>query len=99
MLEQRIAGGELDLVVIAGPSSQGQLASELVGKVQFVWAAAPGLKQRFGKTPAELMRTQCLVTLPDAAGGTLCARPLAHAERPTAPIGGSCATAGAPSPA
>ena len=70
VLEQQIVEGELDAIVIAGPSSRGQLAAELVGKLQFVWVASPEMKRQHGRGPSDLLRTQCLVTLPDGAGGT-----------------------------
>jgi len=54
VLEQRIVDGELDCVVIAGPSSRSSLAFEQVAQVRFVWAASE----------------QLLIALPTGSGAT-----------------------------
>jgi DNA-binding transcriptional LysR family regulator len=70
VLEQRLEDGELDFVVIAGPSSRSRLASEMVGQVQFVWAASPKLARAHRGAMERMIETELLVSLPDGAGGT-----------------------------
>lgn len=71
VLEQRLVDGELDCVVIAGPSSRGSLAFEQVAQVRFVWAASDGFLARVGTDqPKRLVREQLLVALPVGSGAT-----------------------------
>ena len=68
-LEQRIETGELDCLVIAGPSSRSALASELVAEVEFVWVASGDFLARAGTDdPCRLMAEQLLIALPDGSG-------------------------------
>jgi DNA-binding transcriptional LysR family regulator len=61
VLEQRIVDGELDCVVIAGPSSRASLAFEQVAQVRFVWAASEDFIARAGTDqPQRLVREQLL---------------------------------------
>lgn len=71
VLEQRIEDGELDCVVIAGPSSRSTLAFEQVAQVRFVWAASDDFIARAGSDqPQRLMREQLLIALPVGSGAT-----------------------------
>jgi len=71
VLEQRIEDGELDCVVIAGPSSRSSLAFERVAQVRFVWAASDAFIARAGTDqPQRLVREQLLVALPVGSGAT-----------------------------
>ncbi|KAF1019752.1 MAG: HTH-type transcriptional regulator GltR [Paracidovorax wautersii] len=70
-LERRIEDGELDCVVIAGPSSRSTLALEPVAQVRFVWVASDALIARAGTDlPQKLMREQLLIALPVGSGTT-----------------------------
>jgi DNA-binding transcriptional LysR family regulator len=71
VLEQRIVDGELDCVVIAGPSSRASLAFEQVAQVRFVWAASEDFIARAGTDqPQRLVREQLLIALPTGSGAT-----------------------------
>lgn len=71
VLEQRIVDGELDCVVIAGPSSRSSLAFEQVAQVRFVWAASDDFIARAGTgLPRRLVREQLLIALPTGSGAT-----------------------------
>ncbi len=71
VLEQRIVDGELDCVVIAGPSSRSTLAFEEVAQVRFVWAASDDFIARAGTDqPQRLVREQLLIALPVGSGAT-----------------------------
>ncbi|XAH25928.1 LysR family transcriptional regulator [Xylophilus sp. GW821-FHT01B05] len=71
VLEQRIEDGELDCVVIAGPSSRSNLASEWVAQAHFEWVASAAFIVQAGTdVPQKLLREQLLVSLPVGAGGT-----------------------------
>ena len=71
VLEQRIVDGELDCVVIAGPSSRSSLAFEPVAQVRFVWAASDAFIARAGTDDARrLVREQLLIALPVGSGAT-----------------------------
>lgn len=71
VLEQRIVDGELDCVVIAGPSSRSSLAFEQVAQVRFVWAASDEFIARAGTgLPRRLVREQLLIALPTGSGAT-----------------------------
>lgn len=71
VLEQRIEDGELDCVVIAGPSSRSTLAFEQVAQVRFVWAASADFIARAGTDqPQRLVREQLLIALPVGSGAT-----------------------------
>lgn len=71
VLEQRIVDGELDCVVIAGPSSRSSLAFEQVAQVRFVWAASEAFLARAGTDqPQRLVREQLLIALPVGSGAT-----------------------------
>ncbi|MCZ2496809.1 LysR family transcriptional regulator [Xylophilus sp. Kf1] len=69
VLERRIETGELDCIVIAGPSSRGGLASERIAQVDFVWVASLGFIARAGTDqPLRLLAEQRLITLPEGSG-------------------------------
>jgi DNA-binding transcriptional LysR family regulator len=71
VLEQRLEDGELDLAVIAGPSSRSSLASERIAQVDFVWVASESFIDQTGTDdPRRLMAEQLLLSLPVGAGGT-----------------------------
>jgi DNA-binding transcriptional LysR family regulator len=71
VLEQRLHDGELDLAVLAGPSTRSSLAAARIGRVDFVWVASQALLDDAGtEDPETLMREQVLLTLPIGAGGT-----------------------------
>lgn len=71
VLEQRIVDGELDCVVIAGPSSRSSLAFEQVAQVRFVWVASAAFLARAGTDqPQRLVREQLLIALPVGSGAT-----------------------------
>ncbi|GKS97576.1 LysR family transcriptional regulator [Acidovorax sp. SUPP2825] len=71
VLEQRIVDGELDCVVIAGPSSRSTLAFERVAQVRFVWAASEAFLVKAGTDlPQRLVREQMLIALPEGSGAT-----------------------------
>ena len=71
VLEQRIVDGELDCVVIAGPSSRSSLAFEQVAQVRFVFAASDAFLARAGTDqPQRLVREQLLIALPVGSGAT-----------------------------
>jgi len=68
-LEQSIENGELDCLVIAGPSSRSSLASELVAQVEFAWVASDEFIARSGcDDPRRLVGEQLLIALPDGSG-------------------------------
>jgi DNA-binding transcriptional LysR family regulator len=71
VLEQRIVDGDLDCVVIAGPSSRSTLAFEEVAQVRFVWAASDEFIARAGTDqPQRLLNEQLLIALPVGSGAT-----------------------------
>lgn len=71
VLEQRLIHGELDCVVIAGPSSRSELAFERVARLPFVWAASDAFLVRAGTDlPQRLMREHLLVALSMGSGAT-----------------------------
>jgi len=71
VLEQRIVDGDLDCVVIAGPSSRSTLAFEEVAQVRFVWAASDEFIARAGTDqPQRLVNEQLLIALPVGSGAT-----------------------------
>lgn len=71
VLEQRIVDGDLDCVVIAGPSSRSTLAFEEVAQVRFVWAASDDFIARAGTDqPQRLLSEQLLIALPVGSGAT-----------------------------
>ncbi|WP_227461112.1 LysR family transcriptional regulator [Cupriavidus pauculus] len=70
-LEQRLHDGELDIGVLAGPSTRSSLAAERIGQVDFAWVASQSLLELAGTDdPRILMGEQTLLTLPVGAGGT-----------------------------
>lgn len=71
VLEQRLEDGELDLAVIAGPSSRSGLAAERIAQVDFVWVASQSFIDQAGTDdPQRMMAGQLLLSLPVGAGGT-----------------------------
>ncbi len=71
VLEQRLHDGELDLAVLAGPSTRSSLAAERISQVDFAWVASqPFLDEAGTQDPQALMRDRVLLTLPVGAGGT-----------------------------
>ena len=70
-LERRLEDGELDCVVIAGPSSRSGLAFERVAEAEFVFVASEEFLQRAGTDqPQRLVVEQTLISLPVGGGGT-----------------------------
>lgn len=71
VLEQRLHDGELDIAVLAGPSTRSSLAAERVSQVDFAWVASQSFLDMAGtEDPRVLMGEHTLLTLPVGAGGT-----------------------------
>ena len=71
VLERRLEDGELDCVVIAGPSSRSGLAFERVAEAEFVFVASQAFLERAGTDqPQRLVTEQTLISLPVGGGGT-----------------------------
>ncbi|EHP43022.1 hypothetical protein OR16_10643 [Cupriavidus basilensis OR16] len=71
VLEQRLHDGELDLAVLAGPSTRSSLAAERISQVDFAWVGSQSFLEEAGtEDPRALMREHVLLTLPVGAGGT-----------------------------
>jgi len=71
VLEQRLHDGELDVAVLAGPSTRSSLAAERISQVNFTWVASQAFLDEAGTDdPEALMRERLLLTLPVGAGGT-----------------------------
>lgn len=69
-LENLLMRCELDLIVISGPSTRSRLASEIVGRSEFVWVASPSFVSEHGGDVHRLVGEETLVTLSEGAGST-----------------------------
>lgn len=68
-LEEKVEKGEIDFIVIAGPSSKSKLASSVIGKASFAWVCAPELATLLeSKDINAFFDEQKLVTLPTSSG-------------------------------
>jgi DNA-binding transcriptional LysR family regulator len=67
-LEEKVEKGELDFIVIAGPSSKTKLASSIIGKASFVWVCSTGISTSLSKDPSTFFENQKIVTLPISSG-------------------------------
>lgn len=67
-LENQVERGELDFIVVAGPSSKSTLVSEPIGHMQFVWICPYKDKESEKLTPSEYFKKNRLITLPALSG-------------------------------
>jgi DNA-binding transcriptional LysR family regulator len=70
VLEARVDNGELDFAIVAGRSSRQTVLSQPITQAQFVWVAAPALRERYQNLGAMLRDRQPIIALPPGAGTT-----------------------------
>ncbi|WP_062309785.1 LysR family transcriptional regulator [Polynucleobacter sinensis] len=67
-LELQVERGELDFIVVAGPSSKSTLVSDPIGYMQFVWVCPFTDKDSSRLTSSEYFKAKRLITLPALSG-------------------------------
>lgn len=67
-LEERVESGELDFAVVASTSNRAAIASQVVSRVDFLWAGAVALVGERRRVDAELLSSVAVVTMPSDAG-------------------------------
>lgn len=70
MIEERLAEGDLDFALIAGPSTRTSISSQIIGQAEFVWVSRPDLLISADLStlqPESLVET-VLISLPSTAG-------------------------------
>ncbi len=66
-LEEKVEKGELDFIIIAGPSSKTKLASTIIGKASFLWVYSPRLNMK-STDAISFFEQHKIVTLPPSSG-------------------------------
>jgi DNA-binding transcriptional LysR family regulator len=70
VIEERLAEGDLDFALIAGPSTRTSISSQIIGQAEFVWVSRPDLLA--ATDPAKLQPQKLvdtvLISLPATAG-------------------------------
>lgn len=69
-LEEKVENGELDFIIIAGPSSRVKLASSIIGAASFTWVCPPSITKNQILTPEQAFKGYKLVSLPTSSGVT-----------------------------
>ncbi len=70
IIEQRLADGDLDFALIAGPSTRTTIASQIIGQAEFTWVSSPELPTltALGTLQPEHLVDTVLISLPATAG-------------------------------
>lgn len=70
MIEERLADGDLDFALIAGPSTRPSISSQIIGLAEFVWVSRPDIlaNAAISELLPENLVEAVLISLPSTAG-------------------------------